>query len=148
MLSSRTGKLERWYKPAWIDESYIPTNPVDYGHVKVQFPLHSQIVLYCSKIALQATQKLGNCSEITLCSTVGLVKFGISNHGVKGPLTKIKTLCTGFGHQGSCEEADVRCSTGSLFVWRFRLIIGCQHCSQVCPSHTANMNWIVNLLDI
>ena len=26
---SRTGKLERWYKPKWLDLEYVPTAPAD-----------------------------------------------------------------------------------------------------------------------
>ncbi len=32
---SRTGKCERWFKPAWIDEDRIPKQPLDLKALKV-----------------------------------------------------------------------------------------------------------------
>ena len=32
---SRTGKCERWFKPAWIDENRIPKQPLDLKALKV-----------------------------------------------------------------------------------------------------------------
>lgn len=31
---SKTGKTERYYKPSWLDENRIPTNPVDLSHLR------------------------------------------------------------------------------------------------------------------
>lgn len=33
---SRTGKLERWFKPSWIDETVIPRQPLDLTVVRVR----------------------------------------------------------------------------------------------------------------
>lgn len=32
--SSRTGKLERWYTSTWVDQSIVPTTPVDYAKLR------------------------------------------------------------------------------------------------------------------
>jgi asparagine synthase (glutamine-hydrolysing) len=34
--SSKTGKLERWYKPSWINEQTIPSQPLDLSLVRVR----------------------------------------------------------------------------------------------------------------
>lgn len=34
--SSKTGKLERWFKPSWINEQTIPSQPLDLSLVRVR----------------------------------------------------------------------------------------------------------------
>lgn len=36
--SSKTGKLERWFKPSWINEEIIPSQPLDLALVRVRSP--------------------------------------------------------------------------------------------------------------
>ena len=36
MYRSKTGKLERWFNPSWIQESVIPVTPLDLPAVRVR----------------------------------------------------------------------------------------------------------------